>query len=190
MLKNHPQKVSQNSDHNKCCNEDVMFLVTLAFVLTFFLLEYLFMMRRLSPVHTSCECECEANFDVTKSQLIIRKRWTVLNSCELFSAKTELWRQTHVIFASQSHSQEVWTGLYTCNWPFQKRLRVYKKITINSCKAKCCCIKIVIVKIVLPWNTNRVCYSCFTLGYNIKFIRDMSVLLILAFHTPKSNTDR
>ena len=38
---------------------------------------------RLSPVHTSCKCKCNTNFDITNSQL-------VLNSCETFAAEIAL----------------------------------------------------------------------------------------------------
>ena len=73
-----------------------------------------------SPVHTSCECECDTNVDVTNSQRIIFSSSTLLNSLLNIGAKGGLWRQIHVKFAS--HSQEVWTRLY------------FKQMWINCCE--------------------------------------------------------
>ena len=60
-----------------------------------------------SPVHTSCECECEANLDVTNSQRTIRSSCPEFNSLANIAAKLGC----DVKFALHSHSQEVWTGL-------------------------------------------------------------------------------
>ena len=59
----------------------------------------------LSPVHTSCECECDTNVDVTNSQRKIRSSSTLLNSLMNVAAKGGSWRQIHVKFASH----EVWS---------------------------------------------------------------------------------
>ena len=60
----------------------------------------------IRTVHTSCRCDM--NVDVTNSQQIICSSWAVLNFASI-AAKTELWRQIHVKFAS--HSQEVWNRI-------------------------------------------------------------------------------
>ena len=49
--------------------------------------------KRLKPVHTSCEWECDTNFDDTNSQRINRSGWAVFSSYETFTLKTALWRQ-------------------------------------------------------------------------------------------------
>ena len=77
--------------------------------------------RAVSPVHTSCECErmrSEAwrhKFATNNSQLVPFALLPCVYRCE-----RRVWRQIHVEFASHSHSQEVWTGLYTTQlWDHQ-----------------------------------------------------------------------
>ena len=87
---------------------------------------------KLSLVHTSCKCESDTNVDVTYSQRIFHRGWVVLNSLRNIAAKTELWRQIHVKFASHSQSQEVWTGLY--NHQLTGTTRRHVSHVLNSLK--------------------------------------------------------
>ena len=56
------------------------------------------MEHKLSPVHTSCECECKANIDVTNSYRILRNSWAVLNSLQFAQLKQNSQRalETHI----------------------------------------------------------------------------------------------
>ena len=67
---------------------------------------------QLIPVHTSCECACEAQLTWIWRH---NPPFTAIFACEL--SKVELLRIIRCeyvtsTFISHSHSQEVWTGLY------------------------------------------------------------------------------
>ena len=66
------------------------------FSILFVLYHFLFVL--LSPVHTSCECECEANLDVTNLQRTIRSSCPLLYSLAIIAAK----RGCDVKFTSNS----------------------------------------------------------------------------------------
>ena len=64
--------------------------------------------KRLKPVHTSCEWECDTNFDDTNSQRIDRTSWAVFSSYVTFTLKNSPVTSK---LASYSHWQKVWTEL-------------------------------------------------------------------------------